>query len=97
MIVPNEMAALRMTEDLNLLLDGRVRSLPARELTFLKAAASSHGMTLRRMEALGDCATGKAAALVLSTSGDWAEVVYSDGTSYLYGWCKADYIREEAG
>ena len=65
-IVPNEMAALRMTEDLNLLLDGRVRSLPARELTFLKAAASSHGMTLRRMEALGDCATGKAAALVLS-------------------------------
>lgn len=36
-------------------------------------------------------------ALVLSTSGDWAEVVYSDGTSYLYGWCKADYIREEAG
>ena len=65
-IVPNEMAALRMTEDLNLLLDGRVRSLPARELTFLKAAASSHGMTRRRMEALGDCATGKAAALVLS-------------------------------
>lgn len=36
-------------------------------------------------------------ALVLSTSGDWAEVVYSDGTGYLYGWCKASYIREEAG
>lgn len=45
---------------------------------------------------VGNIKHGKT-ALVLSTSGDWAEVVYSDGTGYLYGWCKADYIREEAG
>lgn len=65
-VVPNEMAALRMTEDLNLLLDGRVRNLPARDISFLKTAASSHDLMMRRNEALGDCATGKAVALVVA-------------------------------
>ncbi|MBQ9950757.1 MAG: transcription-repair coupling factor [Clostridia bacterium] len=65
-VVPNEMAALRMTEDLNLLLEGRARNLPARDVSFLKTAAASRELTMRRIEALGDCVTGKAAALVVS-------------------------------
>ena len=65
-VVPNEMAALRMTEDLNLLLDGRARNLPARDVSFLKTAAASRELTMRRIEAMGDCATGKAIALVVS-------------------------------
>ena len=65
-VVPNEMAALRMTEDLGLLLDGRARNLPARDISFLKTAASSRDLAMRRIEALGDCATGKAVALVVS-------------------------------
>ncbi len=65
-VVPNEMAALRMTEDLNLLLDGRARNLPARDVSFLKTAAASRELTMRRIEALGDCVTGKASALVVS-------------------------------
>ncbi|MBQ8088332.1 MAG: hypothetical protein IJ234_07940, partial [Clostridia bacterium] len=65
-VVPNEMAALRMTDDLNLLLDGRARSLPARDISFLKTAASSRDLMLRRIGALGDCATGEAVALVAS-------------------------------
>ena len=52
-VVPNEMAALRMTEDLGLLLDGRARNLPARDISFLKTAASSRDLAMRRIEALG--------------------------------------------
>ena len=65
-IVPNELAALRMTEDLNLLLEGRARNLPARDVSFLKTAAASHELTMRRIDSLGDCVTGKAVALVVS-------------------------------
>lgn len=65
-VVPNEMAALRMTEDLSLLLDGRARNLPARDISFLKTAASSRELIMRRIEALGDCITGEAVALVVS-------------------------------
>ena len=65
-VAPNEMAALRMTEDLGLLLDGRARNLPARDISFLKTAASSRELSMRRIEALGDCATGQAVALVVS-------------------------------
>ncbi len=62
----NELAAQRMTEDLNLLLDGGARNLPARDISFLKTAASSRELSIRRIEALGDCVSGKAAALVVS-------------------------------
>lgn len=65
-VVSNELAAQRMTEDLNLLLDNGARNLPARDISFLKTAASSRELSIRRIEALGDCVSGKAAALVVS-------------------------------
>ena len=63
-IEPNDTAAARMVEDMNLLLGGGARLLPARDVTFLKAAASSRELSMRRVEALGDCVTGAARVLV---------------------------------
>ena len=65
-IEPNEVAAARMAEDLNVLLGGAARLLPARDITFLKTAASSRELSMRRIEALGDCLGGGARALVAS-------------------------------
>ena len=63
-IEPNDMAAARMAEDMNLLLGGGARFLPGRDVTFLKTAASSRELSMRRIEALGDCVTGAAQVLV---------------------------------
>ena len=65
-IEPNDQAAARMTEDLNVLLSGAARHLPARDITFLKSAASSRELSMRRIEALGDCLTGGVKALVVA-------------------------------
>ena len=64
-IEPNGMAASRMVEDLNVLLEGAARLLPPRDITFLKTAASSRELSMRRIEALGDCLTGGVRALVV--------------------------------
>ena len=63
-IEPNDVAAARMAEDLNVLLSGGARLLPARDITFLKTAASSRDLSMRRIEALGDSLSGKVKALV---------------------------------
>ena len=65
-IEPNDVAAARMAEDLNVLLGGAARLLPARDITFLKTAASSRDLSMRRIEALGDCLTGGVKALVVA-------------------------------
>ncbi len=65
-IEPNDQAAARMAEDLNVLLAGAARRLPARDITFLKSAASSRELSMRRIEALGDCLTGGVKALVVA-------------------------------
>ena len=65
-IEPNELAASRMAEDMNLLLGGGARFLPGRDVSFLKTAASSRELSMRRIEALGDAMTGAARVLVLS-------------------------------
>ena len=57
-IAPNDMAAARMAEDMNVLLGGAARMLPGRDITFLKTAASSRELSMRRIEALGDCLSG---------------------------------------
>ena len=62
-IEPNDLAASRMAEDMNLLLGGGAKLLPGRDVTFLKTAASSRELSMRRIEALGDCVTGAARAL----------------------------------
>ncbi len=64
-IEPNDQAAARMTEDLNVLLGGAARHLPARDITFLRSAASSRELSMRRIEALGDCLCGNVKALVV--------------------------------
>ena len=63
-IEPNDTVAARMAEDMNLLLGGGARFLPGRDVTFLRTAASSRELSMRRIEALGDCVTGAARALV---------------------------------
>ena len=65
-IVPNDMAAARMVEDLSVLLNGAARHLPARDVNFLKTAASSRELSMRRIEALGDALTGRVKALVVA-------------------------------
>ena len=68
-IAPNDGAAARMTEDLNVLLAGAARMLPGRDITFLKTAASSRELSMRRIEALGDCLCGEVRALVVAADG----------------------------
>ncbi len=68
-IAPNDGAAARMTEDLNVLLTGAARMLPGRDITFLKTAASSRELSMRRIEALGDCLCGEVRALVVAADG----------------------------
>ena len=65
-IEPNDVAAARMAEDLNVLLSGAARLLPPRDITFLKTAASSRDLSMRRIEALGDCLSGSVKSLVTS-------------------------------
>ncbi len=64
-IAPNDLAAQRMAEDLNMLLEGGAKHLPARDITFLRAAASSRDLAMRRLDALGDCVGGRVKALVM--------------------------------
>jgi transcription-repair coupling factor (superfamily II helicase) len=56
--------AQRAAEDIGHLLDGGVMVFPAREVSFLRAAAASRDLTMRRLEALGMAATGQLKALV---------------------------------
>ena len=64
-VVANDMAAQRVAEDLNVLLGGGAKFLPARDVSFLRTAASSRELSMRRLEALGQAATGEARALVV--------------------------------
>ena len=61
---PNDGLAMRMTEDMNVLLDGEARCLPARDVSFVKSSAASRELAMRRIEVLGACATGEARVLV---------------------------------
>ena len=62
-MTPNESLAMRMTEDMNVMLDGCARFLPARDVSFVKSSASSHDLAMRRIEVIGACLTGKAQVL----------------------------------
>ena len=56
--------AQRAAEDLSHLLGGGVMVFPAREVSFLRAAAASRDLAMRRLEALGMATTGQLRALV---------------------------------
>ncbi|MBQ8507616.1 MAG: transcription-repair coupling factor [Clostridia bacterium] len=62
---PNDGLAMRMTEDLNVLLEGGARFLPARDVSFVKSSAASRDLAMRRIEVIGACATGEAQVLVV--------------------------------
>ena len=63
-IAPNDMAAQRLAEDMNALLDGGCVFMPPRDVSFLKTAASSRELSMRRIEALGAAAMGSLKVLV---------------------------------
>lgn len=65
-LAPNDMLAMRMAEDMNVLLDGGARYLPARDVSFVKSSASSRDLSMRRIDVIGACATGQARVLVAS-------------------------------
>ena len=63
-LAPNDVAAQRLAEDMNALTDGGCVFMPARDISFLKTAASSRELSMRRIEALGAAAVGEIKALV---------------------------------
>ncbi len=63
-VTPSETAAQRAVQDLALLLPGGVMVLPSREVSFLRTAASSRELAMRRIEALGKLLSGELSALV---------------------------------
>ena len=64
-LTPTDGLAMRMTEDMNVLLEGKARFLPARDISFVKSSAASRDLAMRRIDVLGACATGEAQVLVL--------------------------------
>ena len=62
---PNDMVAMRMTEDLNVLLGGCARFLPAWDISFVKSSAASRDLSMRRIEVIGACITNQARVLVV--------------------------------
>ena len=65
LVVPSEQAAARCVQDLSALLPGGVMAFPAREVSFLRTAASSRELNMGRLHALGLAVTGRLSALVV--------------------------------
>ena len=65
LIVPSEQAAARCAQDLSGLLSGAVMTLPPREVSFLRTAASSRDLNMRRLHVLGLALTGELRALIV--------------------------------
>ena len=64
-LAPNDMIAMHMTEDLNVLLEGGARMLPGRDISFVKSSAASRDLAMRRIDVIGACVTGAVQALVV--------------------------------
>ena len=64
-VTPSEQAAARAVGDLTQMLGAGVVAFPAREVSFLRTAASSRELNLRRLDALGLAVTGGVRALVV--------------------------------
>ena len=64
-LAPNDMLAMHMTEDLNVLLEGGARMLPGRDISFVKSSAASRDLAMRRIDVIGACVTGAVQALVV--------------------------------
>ena len=64
-LVPNDQAAMRMREDMDVLTGGRAKMLPPRDISFVRSAASSRDLAMRRVEVLGACVGGDADVLIV--------------------------------
>ena len=64
-LAPNDGIAMRMTEDMNMLLEGAARFLPARDVSFVKSSAASRDLAMRRIDVIGACVTGACRVLVV--------------------------------
>ena len=66
LVVPNDVIAARMAEDLTQLLGETVGLLPAREVSLYRAVAASQEVSSRRLEALQHMSSGAVGVLVAS-------------------------------
>ena len=66
LVAQDELAALRLQEDLSALIGQTVPILPGRELSFYDSSALSHGWEQRRIAALCDFGLGKTRYLIAS-------------------------------
>ena len=66
LVAQDELAALRLQEDLSAFLGASVPVLPSRELSFYDSSALSHGWEQRRIAALYDFLSGKTRVLISS-------------------------------
>ena len=64
-VTPSDQSAARCVQDLTALLPGGVMAFPAREVSFLRTAASSRDLNMGRLHALGMAVTGRLSALVV--------------------------------
>ena len=64
-IVANDVIGQRMVEDMNAMIPGTAALLPAREVSFMKMAASSREISIRRLETLGNLVTGRTRVLII--------------------------------
>ncbi len=64
-ITPNDLAAQRLTEDIQMFIGGRASLMPSREISFTRVAASSREVSLRRLDALGRFVSGDIRVLVV--------------------------------
>ncbi|MBR2570832.1 MAG: transcription-repair coupling factor [Clostridia bacterium] len=64
LIAATEQSAARSADDLTQLLGGGVALFPAREVSFLRVAASSRELSIQRLDALGRAVQGEIRALV---------------------------------
>ena len=64
-LTATDMLAQRIMEDMNILLGGGCVFLPTKDISFVKSAATSRELSMRRLEALGAAAMGDVKALVV--------------------------------
>ncbi|MDO4546712.1 MAG: transcription-repair coupling factor, partial [Clostridia bacterium] len=65
-ITPSEQASSRCIQDLEQLLPGKVMEFPSREVSFIKTAASSRELNMRRLNVMGRAVSGDVSAIVAS-------------------------------
>lgn len=64
-VCPNDSAGAHIVDDFNAIMSGGAAMLPAREVSFLHAAASSKELSQRRLEAIGRFVSGEVKMLVV--------------------------------